>query len=473
MSSDQHHKQYDDARTPVAVDVVLRSATVITMDDDDTCFDGDVAVDGGEIVAMGPRLAHVGREEVDLGGQVLLPGFVNAHTHECMERGWFEDLGFMEWLETYAQPKDRAYRPEHQRAASSLVQLELIKSGFTSILSMFRYPSVSAAVARTSGIRATFAPQLVEDPSGVGESWEDTLNFLDELDRDPHPRIRGWLGPHALYSCSEGTYREIARFARERRVGIHTHLAESRDEVTRIRERTGLTPTAYLDELIGLGPDVVLAHGVELTADDIARIADSGAAVAHCPTSNMKLGNNISPVVDLRAAGATVGLGTDSVMSNNVLDPFAEMRMACLVAKFRTGDPSVMSAPEVLRLATRGSARALGLEDLVGSVEVGKRADLVAVDLRGPHLWPLTGDEGHLGNLVEQLVYAARASDVSLTMVDGEILMSERRMRTLDEGAVREIVEAEAADLARRAGVDDHVVRRRPKSLRGRVQVSD
>jgi 5-methylthioadenosine/S-adenosylhomocysteine deaminase len=446
-----------------SVDLVLRGATVLTMDGQNSCFDGDIAINEGEIVALGASLPHRGAEEIALAGQVVLPGFGNAHTHECMERGWFEDLGFTEWLNVYAQPKDRAYRPEHQHAAAGLTQLELIRSGFTSFIDMFRFPEVAAGVARASGLRATFAPQLVETPVGVGESLESSLALLESVTRDPSPLIRAWLGPHGLYSCSEETIQATARIAREHNVGLHTHLAESRDEVSIIAERSGLTPTAYLDQLIGLGPDILVAHAVELTPADIELLAERGVAVAHCPTSNLKLGNQIAPVSELLAAGVRVGLGTDSMMSNNILDPFAEMRMAALSAKYRSGDPAALPAQRVLELAIHGSADALQLGGQVGSIELGKRADVIAVDLASPHLWPLLDSAEYGGNLVEHLVYAARASDVTTTIVDGRVLMSERRVRTLDEGEIRLEVAAMARDLARRAGVESFVNQRLPK----------
>jgi 5-methylthioadenosine/S-adenosylhomocysteine deaminase len=451
---------------PDDVDTILRGATVVTLDDAGTCFDGDIAIQDGQIVALGTGLGLRGRAEYDFAGHVLLPGFVNAHTHDCMERGWFEDLAFMDWLENYALPKDRAYTPADQSAAAQLVQYELIANGFTSAIDMFRFPSESARVARRSGLRLTFAPQLIEDPDGVGESLATTLEFLDELAADPDPRIRGWLGPHALYSCSPATFERIGDLARERDLGIHTHLAESRAEVARIRELTGLRPAAYLDRLIGLGPHVLVAHAVELSPGDIELLAGSGAAVAHCPTSNLKLGNRICPVSDLLAAGARVGLGTDSVMSNNVLDPFAEMRMAALLAKFRTDDVRVLPAMDVLRLAIRGSADALGLGELVGTIEIGKRADLIGVDLDRPHLWPLLTSDDALGNLIEQLVYAARGSDVTFSMVDGRVLMRDREVLTLDHDEVRGVVDAQARDLARRAGVEGSVLGRYPKLRR-------
>jgi 5-methylthioadenosine/S-adenosylhomocysteine deaminase len=445
------------------VDLLLRGATVLTLDDENTCYDGDIAVRDGVIVALGNELMLDAAEVVDLRGQVVMPGFVNAHTHECMERGWFEDLGFFEWLYDYAQPKDLAYAAEHQHAAALLTQLELIKSGFTSFIDMFRFPKVAAEVAAQSGLRATFAPQLVESPVGVGESLETSLAFLEAVEAAPNPLIRAWLGPHALYSVSPKTIQATAELARSHGVGLHTHLAESRDEATNIVAQQGMTPTAYLHELIGLGPDILLAHAVELTTEDIALIADTGAAVAHCPTSNLKLGNGIAPVLELLEARVRVGLGTDSMMTNNVLDPFAEMRMSALVAKFRSKDPAALPAGRVLSLATRGSAEALGLADEVSQIKVGMRADVIAVDLNAPHLWPLLDSPGYAGNLVEQLVYAARASDVTLTMVDGQILMRDRQVRTLDEAQVRTEVYDMAHDLARRAGVEGAVAHRLPK----------
>jgi 5-methylthioadenosine/S-adenosylhomocysteine deaminase len=202
---------------------------------------------------------------------------------------------------------------------------------------------------------------------------------------------------------------------------------------------------------------------VELDDADIALLAERGTAMAHCPTSNLKLGNRIAPVLALLAAGGRVGIGTDSMMSNNVLDPFAEMRMAALVAKFRDSDPAALPASQVLRLAIRGSADALGLAESVGQVKVGLRADLIAVDLGAPHLWPLLDSPTHAGNLVEQLVYAARASDVTTTVVDGRVLMRDRQVLTLDADEVRREVDIMARDLARRAGVEQAVAGRLPK----------
>lgn len=432
-------------------DILIRNGVILTMDADDRTIEGDLAITDGRISAVGPDLDVPAERIIDARGDAVLPGFVNAHTHECMERGVFEDLPFMRWLLDYALPKDRAYEPRHMRAAALLNQLEMIQGGTTTFIDIFRFPAEAAAVAERSGLRAIFSPQLIDSPSGVGESLESSVAFIEEWrDRAPD-RIQTWFGPHALYSCEPATFERIRELADAYGVGIHTHLAESVSESEMIAERTGLTPTAYLDRLIGLGSDVLCAHCIRLTDDDLELIADRGAAVAHCPTSNMKLANGIAPIPDLLERGVRVGLGTDSVMTNNNLDMFEEMRQAGLVQKLRTLDASAMPCRMLLRLATIESARALGLGDDVGSLEIGKKADVIVVDLRSAHAWPAFRENG--GNVAEQLVYACNAGDVRTTIVDGRILMDERNITTLDPAEVEATVDREARHLLAKAGV--------------------
>lgn len=435
---------------PTRADILIRDGVVLTMDAADTVFEGDVAIAAGKIAALGPRLDVAAERVIDARGDAVLPGFVNAHTHECMERGVFEDLPFMRWLMDFALPKDRAYEPRHMRAAALLNQLEMIQGGTTTFIDIFRFPSEAAAVAERSGLRAIFSPQLIDSPEGVGESLESSIAFIEQWrDRVPD-RIRAWFGPHALYSCEPQTYVRIRELADEYRVGIHTHLAESATETEIIAERTGLTPTAYLDRLIGLGPDVLCAHCIRLTEEDLELLAAHDTAVAHCPTSNMKIANGVAPIPELLAHGVRVGLATDSVMTNNNLDMFEEMRQAGLVQKLRTLDAAAMPCRLLLRLATIGSAHALGLGAQIGSLEVGKQADLIVVGLGGAHAWPTFRENG--GNVAEQLVYACNARDVRTTIVAGRILMDERRVLTLDTAEVEEIVDREARDLLAKAG---------------------
>ena len=440
-------------------DLVIRGGVVLTMDPAGTELEGDVAVSGGAITAIGADLQLDAARTIDARGGAVMPGFVNSHMHECLERGWFEDLPFMRWLEDYALPKDRAYEPRHLHAAALLNQLEMIRGGTTSFIDIFRFPGEAAAVAERSGLRATFSPQVIDDPVGVGESFETNLEFVEEWhDRVPD-RIRTWFGPHALYSCTEKTYAAVREAAERFGVGIHTHCAESVDEVTIIAERTGgLTPAAYLDRLVGLGPDVACAHGIQLTDDDVELFASSGAGIAHCPTSNMKLGNGVARIIYRQAAGVRVGLGTDSVMTNNNLDMFEEMRQAALLQKVHTRDAAVLPCRDVLRMATIGSARVLGLDDRVGSLEVGKRADVIVVGLDRPHTWPVFRDGG--GNVAEQLVYSCSAADVRTTIVDGRVLMEDGVVSTLDEREIEEVVHREARHLLEKAGVEDAILRK-------------
>jgi 5-methylthioadenosine/S-adenosylhomocysteine deaminase len=242
---------------------------------------------------------------------------------------------------------------------------------------------------------------------------------------------------------------QVRQLADHYGVGIHIHLAETPSETDTVRARFGTTPTQALDQLVGLGPDVLCAHCIELTDDDIETLAASRAGVAHCATSNMKLGNGVARI--LLAAGAVVGLGTDSIMTNNNLDPFEEMRTASLLQKQAWRDPEVMTAADVLQLATLGSARALGLATEIGSIEVGKRADLIVVGFDEPRSWPLL--TSGRPNVIEQLVWSCSGSDVRHTVVDGQVLMEHRQLLTLDLDEIRELVGVEARHLLGRAGL--------------------
>lgn len=452
--------ELDDPQAPF--DLVVRGGTVVTVDAQDRILDGDVAVRSGHIVEIGPDLV-TGRapaaRTIDASGCAVLPGFVNAHMHECMERGVFEDLPFFTWLEDFALPKDRAYEPRHQRAAALVCQAEMIRNGTTSFIDIFRFPHEAADVTVQSGLRGTISPQVIDDPEeGAGETLATNERFVEDWN-GRHERVRAWFGPHSLYTVRPETLRRMRVLADRHGVGIHTHLAESRGETALVAERAGgLSPTRWLDELIGLGPDVVAAHCVELSDDDLELVVTSGLGVAHCATSNMKLGNGAARVRELLAAGATLGLGTDSVMTNNNLDPFEEMRQAGLLAKFVSGDATALESATLLRLATMGSAAVLGVADRVGSLEVGKLADIVVVDLAQPHAWPLFTEGG--GNVVEQIVWSMTGRDVVHTVVGGDVLLDRGQLTTLDLVEIGDLVDREATHLLRSAGVLDFVLDR-------------
>ena len=406
----------------------------------------------GRIVSIGGRAPAAGARVLDAGGGIVIPGLVNAHMHECLERGVFEDLPFQRWLDDYALPKDRVYEPRHQRAAALLNQLEMIRGGTTTFIDIFRHPDEAASVAVESGLRAVISPQVIDSPSGGGETLETNLGFVDRW-HGRCDRIHAWFGPHALYSCQPETIAIMSREAARLGVGLHIHLAETRHEVARVLEQTGRRPPAYLDTLVTPGHAVLLAHAVHMNDSDIRLVADRGWAVAHCPTSNMKLGNGAARVTAMLAAGVTVGLGTDSVMTNNNLDLFEEMRQAALVQKLVLEDAQALPCRTALELATSGSAAALGLGDQIGAIELGRRADLAVLDPGSCRLWPLL--TGRLTNVVEQVVYSAVAADVRATVVDGRVLMEEGVVATIDADEVAELVGREARDVLVKAGLLD------------------
>jgi len=439
-------------------DLIIRNGYVITMDPQGARHrPGDIAVQDGMIAAIGPQLALQGGKEINAQGNAVLPGLIDCHMHETLMRGLCEDLPLMRWLEEICFPKDRAERPEHVRAAAYMNQLEMIRGGVTTFIDIFRFPGEAAAVAEHSGLRAIFSPQIIDQPAGAGETLESSLAFIETW-KDRHPgRIFTWLGPHAPYSVSADTFRQVGDIAERFDIGIHTHLCETRDEVNQFQERYGKTPVEYLHDLGLLSPRLLVAHGVHLSDADIRLLAEHDVAVAYNPSSNMKLASGVARVPELIDAGVRVGLGTDSNLSNNNLDMFEEMRLGALLQKVWRDDAEALPCELVLRLATSRAAECLGLAGQIGSLEVGKRADMIIVNLHAPHMWPIIPEPR--SNVIEQLVYSANASDVLTTIVDGKVLMQDRQVMTLDEPQAEQMVHEAAQDLMRLAGLEGRLDR--------------
>jgi len=441
------------------IDLLVKNGFVLTSSPAGLRYErGAVAVDGGLIVAVGPQAQQPARRVVDAHGGVIMPGFVDAHMHETLTRGLNEDLPLEEWLSQICFPIDSAYTPEIMRAAALMNQLEMIRSGVTTFVDIYRFPSQAAAVAQESGLRAVLAPQIIEVAPGAGETLDTCQQFIDAW-HGRSDRITTWYGPHAPYTCSGELFAEATRRARDAGLRVHTHLCETRTEVERSQRDHGCTPPQWLDSFGALGPWLFVAHGVHLTEENMDLLAERGVAVVYNPSSNMKLASGIAPVPELLAHGVTVALGTDSNLSNNNLDMFEEMRIGATLQKLATGDAAVLSCDTMLRMGTIEGARALGMEDSIGSLEVGKWADLIVVDLDAPHMWPaLTGE---ICNLSEHLVYAANAGDVRTTVVAGKVLMEDRRVLTLDESEARPLVEHAVRELIARAGVAPYLKSRR------------
>ncbi len=433
------------------VDLIVKDGLVVTMNPRREIFQrADVAISGGRILAIAPDLNLPARTVIQAHDHGVLPGLVNAHMHETLTRGACEDLPLDRWLVEVCFPLDRSYTHEIMRAAALMCQAEMILGGTTTFLDIYRYPAACAEVAEVSGLRAVLAPQILIDPPLVGESLESAEAFVAAW-KARNPRITPAFGPHAPYSCPPEAYRCVAELAEKYDVPIHTHLSETRWEVDTVAERYGCSPAEYLKRQGLLSSRLSVAHGVHLTNAEISLLCEHGVSAVYNPTSNMKLASGVAPVPEMLRAGMVVGLGTDSNLSNNNLDMWEEMRTGAILQKLHCNDASALSCETMIEMATIGSAKALGMAEQIGSLEPGKQADLILVDLNRPHLWPVY--QGGKLRLIEQLVYSASAADVTHTIVAGQVLMADRQLLTLNLEEVRSTMETGTQQLLTFAGL--------------------
>jgi 5-methylthioadenosine/S-adenosylhomocysteine deaminase len=412
----------------------IRNATILTQDDQRRVVMGDLYVEDGTITAMGAGAKQEAERELDGTGQVVMPGLINLHTHLPMGllRGYGDDLPLEEWLHTRIWPAEEHFDEKTMRAGADLGCLESISNGVTSFLDMYflEREAVWPAVQQ-AGLRAWLGEGMVDigrTPEGEPHAKLPAIERFVKATRDD-PLVTACPAPHATYTCHAESYAEAARIAAEYEVPMHTHCSETRTEVHDVEARFGVRPVERLASAGALGPRSVLAHAGWVTKAEVRTIAQAGAAVAHCPVSNMKLATGgVCPVPELQDEGVRVGLGTDGAASNNGTDMFETMKFAALVQKQHRWDARALPAQAALDMATRDAADALGRPDL-GRLVVGAPADLVMVDFRRPGLVPRHSIQSHL-------VYAARGSDVSATVVAGRVLMAERRCESLDAAAV-------------------------------------
>ena len=389
-----------------------------------------VAVHDGRIEALLP-LPAAGRfasyETLELPDHVLIPGLVNAHTHAAMSlmRGLADDLPLMRWLEDHIWPAEgRHVSPAMVRDGTLLACAEMLRGGITCFNDMYFFPEASLEAARGAGMRVALGIIVFEFPSAYASDAADYLRKgLALRDREgEEPLVSFCLAPHAPYTVSDASFRQVAKLAAELDLPVHVHLAETEDENRRSLAEHGMRPVERLRRLGLLGPSLIAVHAVHLEQQEIELLGSHAASIAHCPSSNLKLASGFAPVEALRLAGANLCLGTDGAASNNRLDLFQEMRTAALLAKAVAGDAQALPAHAALRAATLGGAQALGLEALAGSIAPGKAADLVAVALRGPELAPCYDPVSHL-------VYAAGREHVTHVWVNGEARVVEGRLQ--------------------------------------------
>jgi 5-methylthioadenosine/S-adenosylhomocysteine deaminase len=419
------------AAPPVAVDLAITHALVVCADEAGTVVDdGLVLVRGGELVHVGPAVPYEAARTLDAGGAPVLPGLVNAHTHLAMTlfRGLADDRDLDGFLAALVPAEVAVLSPDAVAAGTELAVAECLLGGITSALDMYWFPERALEVAAGAGLRLHAGPVFMQFDGPDNRPFGARRRWAERWLADPPPTLgsAAWLNAHSTYLLTEPQLREIAEVAETTRARVHVHAAETAAELRQVAElHGGRTPVEVLAHTGLLGPRTVLAHGVHLTGPDIELVAQAGASVAHNPASNLKLASGIAPVPELLAAGVTVALGTDGPASGNDLDLWLAMRLAAYTQKARTGDASVLPAGTMVRMATAAGARALGVDRQVGSLEVGRRADVVVLDSASPSLTPVYDASSALAG-------AAGRGDVRHVIVDGRLVVEDHRCLTVD-----------------------------------------
>lgn len=441
--------------------ILIKNGTIVTMDAGNSIVRGDLLIRDGRIAAVGEQNTTGADEVIEAEGCAVLAGFIQTHIHLCQTlfRGAADDLSLIDWLKKRIWPMEAAHTAESIRASAQLGIAELIKGGTTCALTMetVNHTEEVFRVVEETGFRATVGKCMMDKgediPPSLAErtqaSINESLELIDKWHGKADGRIRVCLAPRFAVSCTRELLLEVAKLARERGVMIHTHASENMAECEMVENETGLRNILYLDSLGISGAHVVLAHCVHVSDREFETLHRTETNVAHCPSSNLKLGSGIAPITAMLEGGISVSLGADGAPCNNRLDMFTEMRTAALLQKVLHG-PEVLPAERALRLATIEGARALGLADEIGSLEVGKRADVIVVDLNRLHAAPQT-------DVISSVVYSAEASDVMTVIIDGRIVMRNRELTTLNEAAVIAEANREAKALSGRANLSTSV----------------
>jgi 5-methylthioadenosine/S-adenosylhomocysteine deaminase len=432
---------------PIA-DLLITGGTVLTMDDKDTRIEnGAVAVKNDTIIAMGPADAfsrwQVSRK-IDAAGGIIMPGLINTHTHAAMTlfRGLADDLPLDRWLNNHIFPAEAVLDYEKVSAGTLLACAEMILSGTTCFCDMYLFEAAVAHAASHAGMRAVVGEVLYDFPSPnygpIEQGFAYTKHLMNQFQHDPLITVA--VEPHSPYLCSPDLLRRAEALSREHGVPLVIHVSETSNEVAQIREKYGRTPVGHLAHTGVLSPRLLACHCTILSKEDRDLLEKFDVKVSHNPESNMKLASGIAPVPELLQAGVCVGLGTDGCASNNDLDLFLEMDTAAKLHKVNTLDPTVTDALSILKMATCQGARALGLEKITGSLETGKKADIIVIDMRKPHLTPMY-------NPISHLVYAVQGSDVSHSVINGRVVLENGKLQSLDIAAIMDTASAIAGDI--------------------------
>jgi len=434
-------------------------------------------IEGGSILVEGERIAEIvgpefkpngrAQKRISAKGMVAIPGLIDTHVHlaQSLLRGCADDLSLVAWLRERVWPIQGSFTEDDGRVSAELSMLEMVKSGTTSfvgvdVVSRYGFDGIAETVAR-AGMRGALAKTIMDTPgygrkgsimpAGLVEEKGACIKEAKSMVKKWNKRgslVTTWLAPRSLGGCSRELYGEVAELAKEQKTRVTMHLAEVKEDVRYSKRNYGLTPFEFVERAGLAGPRSLFAHMVWLTEGDVGRVAKTRANVAHCPSSNLKLASGIPRVPEMLAAGANVGLGCDGAPCNNSYDMIREMKLAAVIQKGRLLDPRVMPAATVLEMATVGGARAMGMESELGSIVVGKKADLVLIDLKKPHLTPFR-------DVVSNIVYSAMGSDVDTVMVDGRLLLRHGEALTLDEDRIVGEAQRRQDELISRSGAGD------------------
>jgi len=438
--------------------ILIKGGTLVTMDERESIVRGDLLIRDGRITRIG-QSGETADITIDAAGCAVLPGFVQTHIHLCQTlfRGAADDLPLLDWLKKRVWPMEAAHTAASVRASARLGVAELIKGGTTCALTMetVNHTEEVFKVVDESGFRAIVGKCMMDKgddvPAGLHEetdnSIRESISLLEAWHGKAHGRIGYCFAPRFALSCTPELLAQVAQLARERGVMVHTHASENKNECALVESETGQRNVAYLDSLGLSGAHVLLAHCVHLDATEFETLRSTHTNVAHCPSSNLKLGSGIAEITRMLEHGISVSLGADGAACNNRLDMFTEMRSMALLQKALHG-PEAIPAKQALRMATQGGAKALGLEKQIGSLEIGKRGDAMVVNMDSLHSTP------HARDLVSALVYSAQTADVQSVVIDGEVVMKDRKLVTLDEKAIFAEAVRESSELIKRAGIE-------------------
>lgn len=431
------------SQSPINVDLIIEARWIATVSAKQRLLENhSVVIQAGVMIAVLPiaqvKTQYVSSTVVCLDEHVLMPGLINLHTHAAMSlmRGMADDLPLMTWLNEHIWPAEHAVVSErYVQDATLLACAEMLSGGITCFNDMYFYPQAAAASANKAGMRAHLGLIVLEFPSSYASDADDYLQkgFAAYDSWRGDALISASIAPHAPYTVTNQTFESVITYAEQLGLGIHTHLHETQDEIAQSESQYGTRPLQRLLALGLLGPNLVAAHGVHLLPSEIEMLSEYGCHIAHCPTSNLKLASGVAPVAQLLARGVNVGLGSDGAASNNRLDIFSEMRLSALLAKGFSGDAAVLPAHQALEMATLNAAKALGLDDKIGSIEVGKLADLTAIKLSDLETTPCYDPISHL-------VYTCGREHVTHTWVGGELRYSDGIYANIEPVELKEII---------------------------------